>query len=79
MPGRSRHPAVNLCQRHRPSVGNGDTGTNVQEVGVDEPDIAKTNGEIAVTVSGRLRIYDVSGAQPEQTASLRLPRHTVIQ
>ncbi len=70
-------PGSEHASQAQTSVGNGDTGTNVQEPGVDEPDIAKTNGEIAVTVSGRLlRLYDVSGAQAEQTATVRLPRGT---
>ncbi len=57
------------------AVGNGDTGTNVQEVGVDEPDIAKTNGEILVTIKDHaLLVFDVSGAEPSEVGRLDLGR-----
>jgi hypothetical protein len=49
------------------------SGTNVQEHGVDEPDRLKTDGEVAyTTVSGRLRILDVTGDDPRELASLDL-------
>lgn len=59
-------------------VTTSETGTNVQEVGVDEPDVAKTNGRHLFTLNdGRLVAYDVSspgkGAEPERLATLRLP------
>src|ERR1700754_2963611 len=39
--------------------------TNVQEAGVDEPDIAKTDGQVLVsTAGGDLRIVDVTGDAP---------------
>ncbi|MBW3662101.1 MAG: beta-propeller domain-containing protein [Actinobacteria bacterium] len=39
--------------------------TNVQEVGVDEPDLVKTDGSYLYTVvQGRLRVLDVRGADP---------------
>lgn len=61
----------------RDAVGNGDTGTNVQEQGVDEPDIAKTNGQIVVTLSGRsLHIFNVTGSSPRELGTLRLPGST---
>src|SRR6187399_3337274 len=41
------------------------SGTNVQEVGVDEPDTVKTDGETVFAVAnGRLNAVDVSGAKP---------------
>ncbi len=50
------------------------TGTNVQEAGVDEPDVVKTDGELLVRVQdGDLVTYDVSGDEPERLASLALP------
>lgn len=50
------------------------TGTNVEEVGVDEPDIAKTDGQRVVLVDdGVLRVFDVSTDEPQETASLALP------
>ncbi len=55
------------------AVDNGATGTNVQEEGVDEPDIAKTNGEIAVVLrQGHLVVYDVTGAVPVEVSRLGL-------
>jgi uncharacterized secreted protein with C-terminal beta-propeller domain len=40
-------------------------GTNVQEVGVDEPDTVKTRDRVLTTVvGGTLRIVDLAGAQP---------------
>lgn len=44
------------------AVDNGATGTNIQEGGVDEPDIAKTDGRLVYTLDrGRLVISDPSG------------------
>ncbi len=52
-----------------------DTGTNVQEAGVDEPDIVKTDGRILVRVDGReLTTYDVTGDRPALLDRMRLPR-----
>lgn len=56
------------------TVGNGETGTNVQEAGVDEPDLAKTDGARVVLVDGDvLRVVDVTGAEPVEVGSLALP------
>lgn len=67
------------------SVGGGmtnatqsETGTNVQEAGVDEPDVAKSDGELLVRVEpggwgGDLVVADVSGASVRETARLDLP------
>ncbi|MEO6509443.1 MAG: beta-propeller domain-containing protein [Nocardioides sp.] len=51
------------------------TGTNVQESGVDEPDIVKTDGRLLVRIDrdGSLAVYDVSGAEPVLLGSLALP------
>ena len=47
--------------------------TNVQEAGVDEPDVVKTNGRTVFAVSdGRLRAIDVTGAAPRIVGSLDL-------
>jgi len=35
------------------AVGNSETGTNVQEADVDEPDVAKTDGQTVYRVQGR--------------------------
>ena len=56
-------------------VENGATGTNVQEAGVDEPDIAKTDGSHTYVVRGRtLLVTDVTGDEPAVMARLDLPR-----
>ena len=45
--------------------------TNVQEKGVDEPDIVKTDGRfVYALVGGGLRVVDVRGAEPEVIAKL---------
>ena len=49
------------------------TGTNVQELGVDEPDIVKTDGTRIITISeNRLAYIDVTG-EPTLTDTLTLP------
>ncbi len=49
------------------------SGTNVQEVGVDEPDTVKTDGKTLFAVSGnQLNAVDVSGAQPKLRDTLTL-------
>ncbi|MBM9460892.1 beta-propeller domain-containing protein [Nocardioides sp. zg-536] len=51
-----------------------ETGTNVQESGVDEPDTVKTDGEVLVTLRDNvLRTYDVTGSATQRLATLRLP------
>lgn len=68
-------PASAPVPRAQEAVSNGATGTNVQEAGVDEPDLAKTNGDIVVTVPGRdLVITSVSGTAPTEVGRLTLPR-----
>ncbi|MGI9019159.1 MAG: beta-propeller domain-containing protein [Solirubrobacterales bacterium] len=54
-------------------VGPGETGTNVQEAGVDEPDLAKLQDEtLFVLTRGKLEALDVSGASPEPLGRLEL-------
>ncbi|QSR24795.1 hypothetical protein CFH99_04075 [Nocardioides aromaticivorans] len=54
-------------------VTNSDTGTNVQEAGVDEPDSVKTDGRLLVTVrDDDLVTYDVSGSSTEKLSSIPL-------
>ena len=49
------------------------SGTNVQEAGVDEPDIVKTDGRRIVAIAqGKLRYVDVTGARPRLRDSLDL-------
>jgi uncharacterized secreted protein with C-terminal beta-propeller domain len=54
------------------------SGTNVQVLGVDEPDIVKTDGErIVVLAEGSLLIADVTGTEPVVTGRLHLDRLSV--
>ncbi|HET6652135.1 MAG TPA: beta-propeller domain-containing protein [Nocardioides sp.] len=56
------------------AVGSSDTGTNVQEAGVDEPDLAKTDGEILVRVARQdLLVVDVSGERARPLSRTPLP------
>ncbi len=49
------------------------SGTNVQEQGVDEPDLVKTNGTTLFAVAGgRLNAVDVAGTRPRLLDSLKL-------
>jgi hypothetical protein len=55
-------------------AGSSGTGTNVQEAGVDEPDVVKADGELLVRVQDDLlTTYDLTGDQPALLASLDLP------
>ncbi|CAN5796677.1 beta-propeller domain-containing protein [soil metagenome] len=48
------------------------SGTNVQEAGIDEPDVVKTDGRILYTVAqGALHVVDVTG-DPTQLATVDL-------
>ncbi|MEO7804935.1 MAG: beta-propeller domain-containing protein [Actinomycetota bacterium] len=48
--------------------------TNVQEMGVDEPDLIKTDGTILVALaSGKLWVLDVTGDKPVLKGSLPFP------
>lgn len=48
--------------------------TNVQEEGVDEADLVKTDGERLVTVvDGTLRVLDVTGDEPAELGSVPIP------
>ncbi len=48
------------------AVGNGPTGTNTQERGVDEPDIAKIDGtRVLSLVNGKLTVVDAAGPKPK--------------
>lgn len=59
--------------------GDGDGGpdyseTNVQEAGVDEPDVIKTDGErILAIAQGELHYIDATGMEAELVGSLALP------
>jgi Beta propeller domain len=56
------------------ATGNGGTGTNVQDAGVDEPDIAKTNGSLVVRLQGQdVVVIDVTGSRPRALSRIPLP------
>ncbi len=66
-------PGVATATGAPPQEGVDYSGTNVQEQGVDEPDIVKTNGTTLYAVSnGMLNAVDVSGPQPRLLATLQL-------
>ena len=49
------------------------SGTNVQVIGVDEPDMVKTDGRRIITVrNGTLTVVDVTGAEPTVTGRVLL-------
>lgn len=49
------------------------SSTNVQEAGVDEPDLVKTDGKRLVTMAaGQLRLVDLTGPAPRLAASVRI-------
>jgi uncharacterized secreted protein with C-terminal beta-propeller domain len=55
------------------ALGPSETGTNTQEVGIDEPDIAKLSGTTLFRVQGKaLRSYDVSGDSAELLDEIEL-------
>jgi hypothetical protein len=61
------------------AVGNGATGTNLQEAGVDEPDLAKTDGELVALIrNGDLIVYDALGDQAVEIGSVDLPHRQQI-
>jgi hypothetical protein len=67
-------PATGGATRNSaPQAGVDYSTTNEQEVGVDEPDIVKTDGSrILAIAQGVLYYVDVSGNTPELVGSLRL-------
>jgi hypothetical protein len=57
------------------SQTSSETGTNVQENGVDEPDTVKTDGKLVVRLRGRdLMVYDATGASVVRRSTIHLPR-----
>jgi uncharacterized secreted protein with C-terminal beta-propeller domain len=70
-------PATTMAQSFRDDGGGAAPGefstTNVQEVGVDEPDIVKTDGERIVALSEQtLYLIDVTESTPELIGTLQL-------
>jgi len=59
------------------AAGTDVSTTNVQEAGVDEPDIVKTDGNrIFALAQNRLYAIDVSGPTPRIAGSLAMPKDT---
>ncbi len=67
-------PTIGNAQREFKSVTDPEfSTTNVQEKGVDEPDIVKTDGKrLLVLTNGELQVVDVTGRTPKVRGSLRL-------
>ena len=67
--------AAKSMDSSRSAVANGATGTNTQEAGVDEPDVAKTDGRIVVRLQDNQRVVitDVSGSSAREIADWRIP------
>ena len=54
------------------------SGTNVQVLGVDEPDMVKTDGQRIVVLSeGTLIVADITGPEPEVTGRLNVGNHAL--
>ena len=65
--------SAELPAKPPPKQGVDFSGTNVQEEGVDEPDIVKTDGNTLFAVAnGKLNAVDVSGAKPRLLDTLEL-------
>ncbi|HWB22820.1 MAG TPA: beta-propeller domain-containing protein [Gaiellaceae bacterium] len=65
--------AASATDATTPVQGVDYSGTNVQEVGVDEPDSVKTDGKTLFAVEGnQLNAVDVSGPQPKLLDTLTL-------
>ncbi len=72
--GRAADPGAGSGTGRGPGVGSSPTGTTVQEPGVDEPDVAKTDGRVVVRlVGGELVVTDVTGDAPREVSRTRLP------
>jgi hypothetical protein len=66
-------PSTGAIRNSAPVAGVDYSTTNVQEVGVDEPDIVKTDGtRILAIAQGVLHYIDVTGTNPKLVGSLRL-------
>lgn len=80
-PLRSTRSASGLAKEQSSS----ETGTNVQESGVDEPDTAKTDGEILARIDNRrISIFDVNPADadadtPENAPSQKPKRISTLE
>jgi uncharacterized secreted protein with C-terminal beta-propeller domain len=68
-----RGAPVDAAREAAPRQGVDFSGTNVQEEGVDEPDLVKTDGNTLYAVaSGKLNAVDVAGSKPRLLDTLKL-------
>jgi hypothetical protein len=66
-------PTTTTTRETAPKQAVDFSGTNVQEEGVDEPDLVKTNGETLFAVAnGRLNAVDVGEERPQLLDTLKL-------
>ncbi len=66
-------PRVQAMKQGAPESSPSFSSTNVQELGVDEPDIVKTDGRRVFAIAGaRLLALDASGGLPKLVGSLEL-------
>jgi uncharacterized secreted protein with C-terminal beta-propeller domain len=78
-PGAKSVPGVAMPEQSASAdagAGAGDTfsTTNVQEAGIDEPDVVKTDGRMMYVLdNGVLRVVDVTGAAPRLAGALEVP------
>jgi uncharacterized secreted protein with C-terminal beta-propeller domain len=73
IPGIASADSIGAKASAAPQEGVDYSGTNVQEAGVDEPDLLKTNGDTLFTVTGnQLVSVDVSGKSPKLLDTLKL-------
>ena len=72
-PGIVNDAAARAREASPPKQGVDFSGTNVQEEGVDEPDMVKTDGNtLYALANGKLNAVDVSGAKPRLLDTLSL-------
>jgi hypothetical protein len=71
-----RAQAPDVASDSADPVESSGTGTNVQEVGIDEPDRAKTDGQLVVHVRrNALVVTDVTGPEAREVGSVPLFRN----
>ncbi len=74
----STDPAASTAGAAEDAVSSSPTGTNTQEAGIDEPDVAKTDGRVVVRLEDgrRLVVTDLRGPAPRDVGSWTAPRNS---
>ncbi|NOX30314.1 MAG: hypothetical protein GXP35_09750 [Actinobacteria bacterium] len=68
------------ASRDLAEAGTDFSGTNVQEIGIDEPDLVKTDGSrMLVLAQQQLHLIDVSGDSPRLVTSMAIPSNVWVQ